>query len=74
MRSWFAPLVTPDRQYRDINVRGTMNEATVDVGKGRQEVEVTLAWEQMVAFVKNEVNETKRGVAPTVPRELILPQ
>lgn len=70
-RSWLHPLITPDRHYRDIKVRGTTSKATVDVGKKGEELEVNQAWERMVAFVKEEVEETQSGVAPSAPRERI---
>lgn len=73
-RSWLAPLETPDRQYRDIHVRGTVEDATVDVGKQGEEVDVDLAWKRVVAFVRDEVAETKRGVDPSPARERIIPQ
>ncbi|MFP6866752.1 MAG: hypothetical protein VCA35_12470 [Roseibacillus sp.] len=73
-RSWFEPLVTPDRQYRDLHLEGTLNKAMIDVGRKGEEIEVNEAWNRMVAFVKNEVEETERGIIPTRPREEFVPQ
>jgi hypothetical protein len=73
-RSWFEPLVTPDRQYRDLHLEGTLNKAMIDVGRKGEEIEVNEAWNRMVAFVKNEVEETERGIKPTRPREQFVPQ
>lgn len=71
-RSWLVPLETPDRHFRDINVRGTLAKCTVDVGRKGEELEVGQAWDRMLAFVKNEEEETELGIPPSPPRERIL--
>lgn len=72
-RSWFEPLITPDRQFRDLHVQGTLSRAVVDVGRKGEELEINQVWSRMVAFVKDEVEETERGILPT-PRDSLLPQ
>ena len=64
-RSWLAPLVTSDRHYRDFQLQGTLDRAVVDVGRKGEDMEVSQAWNRMMAFLKNETEETKRDVAPT---------
>lgn len=64
-RSWLAPLVTSDRHYRDLQLQGTLDRAVVDVGRKGEDMEVSQVWNRMIAFVKNETEETERGVAPT---------
>lgn len=71
-RSWLGPLETPDRHFRDINVRGTLAKCTVDVGRKGEELEVSQAWDRMLAFVKNEEEESELGIPPSPPRERIL--
>ena len=73
-RSWFKPLITPDRQFRDLHVEGTLSKAMIDVGRKGEELEVLQAWDRMFAFVRNEEKETEQGVAPTLDREGLIPQ
>lgn len=63
-RSWLTPLETPDRYYRDIQLQGTLDRAVVDVGRKGEELEVSQVWNRMVAFVKNETEETEQGMSP----------
>jgi hypothetical protein len=72
-RSWFEPLMTPDRQFRDLHVQGTFGEATVDVGRKGEELGVDQVWDRMVAFVASEEAETEEGVPSSRPREQLLP-
>jgi hypothetical protein len=69
--SWFEPLLTPDRSFRDVHLRGTTRSATVDVGRKGEVMPVAEAMERLTGFLKNEVAETERGVEPSPPRERI---
>jgi hypothetical protein len=73
-RSWFKPLITPDRKFRDLHVEGTLSKAMIDVGRKGEELEVPQAWDRMIAFVRNEEKETEQGVPPTLDREGLIPQ
>ena len=53
-RAWLLPLETGDRRFRDINLVGTVQKATVDVGRRGESVPVELALERMAAFIKRE--------------------
>jgi len=70
-RSWLAPLVTSDRHYRDLQLEGTLDRAVVDVGRKGEHMEVSQAWDRMIAFLKNETEESERGVAPTHQNQLL---
>lgn len=70
-QSWFEPLLTPDRHFRDLHVLGTTRALTIDVGRRGEEVPLSQAWEHLVAFVNAEAEETAQGVAPSPPRERI---
>ena len=70
-RSWFKPLVTPDRQFRDLHVHGTVNRAVVDVGRHGEELEVGEVRDRVVAFVKRENEEKKQqdeAIRPMQPQ------
>lgn len=73
-RSWFKPLITPDRQFRDLHVEGTLSKAMIDVGRKGEQLEVPQAWDRMIVFIRNEEKETEQGVPPTPAREGLIPQ
>jgi len=60
-RSWFAPMETPDRLYRDVRIEGAGSMALVDVGKDGGEMELGRAWQLARGFLRGEQGEAARG-------------
>ncbi len=72
-RSWLSPLETPDRYYRDLELKGTVNGAVMNAGRHGENLEVSKAWKQMVSFVRNEERETGQVVAPVLENQPLTP-
>ncbi len=72
-RSWLAPLDTPDRYYRDLELKGTVNGAVINTGRNGESLEVSQAWERMVSFVRSEARERGQGVAPAPEDQTLSP-
>ncbi|MEC9054679.1 MAG: hypothetical protein VX633_05205, partial [Verrucomicrobiota bacterium] len=72
-RSWLAPLDTPDRYYRDLELKGTVNGAVINTGRNGENLEVSQAWKRMVSFVRNEAREAGQGVATVLEDQPLTP-
>ena len=70
-RSWLEPLGTPDRQYRDLHLNGTLNRAMIDVGRHGEELEIRQALGRVVDFVKNEMKEKEQSRVWVPPGDLL---
>ncbi len=72
-RSWLAPLDTPDRYYRDLELKGTVNGAVINTGRNGENLEVSQAWKRMMSFVRNEAREAGQGVATVLEDQPLTP-
>ena len=59
--SWMQPLVTPDRRFRDIHVKGTLPEVSVDLGRKREWIGVGDAVAVLRSFLERERLESRRS-------------
>ncbi|NNM31154.1 MAG: hypothetical protein HKO57_16675, partial [Akkermansiaceae bacterium] len=68
-REWMWPLVTPDRYYRDLHIRGRAAKLVVDVGRRWEEMSIGEIWKRLEKFYNREKAEDQRGLPPSPPRE-----
>ena len=59
-RSWLAPLGTPDRQFRDLHMEGTLRRFMIDVGRSREEMEIRQIWDRVSTFLQGEMREQRQ--------------